>query len=207
MATLSSIITPTNILTESSTDTLTNKTISGADNTLTNVPLATAVTGTLPAANGGTGLTAPGTSGNILTSDGTNWTSTAPAASGSPVGALQYFAGETTTTYPGSDWIPCDGSVYTQTAYSTLFSRIGLLANNNPINWTARTPAAGGQPIYGILYANNIFVYVADGGVLATSTNAITWTARTPAFNDNTNLIYTIMVQILEPSNKEQVLI
>jgi hypothetical protein len=34
MATLSSIITPTNIITESSTSTLTNKTISGADNTL-----------------------------------------------------------------------------------------------------------------------------------------------------------------------------
>jgi hypothetical protein len=42
MATLSSIITPTNILTESSTDTLTNKTISYADNTLTGVVGVTA---------------------------------------------------------------------------------------------------------------------------------------------------------------------
>jgi hypothetical protein len=38
--------------------------------------------GTLPAAAGGTGLTAPGTSGNILTSNGTAWTSAAPAAGG-----------------------------------------------------------------------------------------------------------------------------
>jgi len=35
MATLSGIITPTNVLTASNTETLTNKTISGADNTLT----------------------------------------------------------------------------------------------------------------------------------------------------------------------------
>lgn len=31
--------------------------------------------------DGGTGLTAPGTSGNILTSNGTSWASTAPSAS------------------------------------------------------------------------------------------------------------------------------
>lgn len=49
--------------------------------TLSGVDLATQVTGTLPAANGGTGLTAPGTSGNVLTSNGTTWTS-APAAGG-----------------------------------------------------------------------------------------------------------------------------
>jgi hypothetical protein len=79
------------------TQTLTNKTISGVDNTLTNVSLTTAVTGTLPAANGGTGLAtlttnnllagngtgavnliAPGTNGNILQSNGTAWSSQAP---------------------------------------------------------------------------------------------------------------------------------
>lgn len=37
--------------------------------------------GTLPASNGGTGLTAPGTTGNVLTSDGTNWTSAAAPSS------------------------------------------------------------------------------------------------------------------------------
>lgn len=38
--------------------------------------------GVLAATKGGTGLTAPGSNGNILTSDGTNWVSAAPAASG-----------------------------------------------------------------------------------------------------------------------------
>jgi hypothetical protein len=99
MATLSGIITPTNVLTESSTATLTNKTINGDNNTVTNIDLAGDVKGTLPIANGGTGaatltannvllgngtsalqVVAPGTSGNVLTSNGTTWTSETFAA-------------------------------------------------------------------------------------------------------------------------------
>lgn len=67
--------------------------------------------GTLGVANGGTGATtltanavligngtsavstvAPGTTGNVLTSDGTNWVSQAPAASGATVGQAIAFA-------------------------------------------------------------------------------------------------------------------
>ena len=85
--------------------TLTNKTINGSNNTITNVSLSTGVTGTLPVANGGTGATsltannvllgngtsalqvvAPGTTGNLLTSNGTTWTSTAPPAGGQYLG-------------------------------------------------------------------------------------------------------------------------
>jgi hypothetical protein len=73
-----------------------NLTLGGA---LTGVNLTSQVTGTLPVANGGTGATtltannvilgngtsavqavAPGTSGNVLTSDGTTWVSSAAAA-------------------------------------------------------------------------------------------------------------------------------
>jgi len=73
-----------------------NLTLGGA---LTGVNLTSQVTGTLPVANGGTGaatltannvvlgngtsavqVVAPGTSGNVLTSDGTTWTSAAAAA-------------------------------------------------------------------------------------------------------------------------------
>jgi hypothetical protein len=75
--------------------------------TLTGVNLTSQVTGTLPVANGGTGATtltannvilgngtsavqfvAPGTSGNILTSNGTTWVSSTPAASGSSLQAV-----------------------------------------------------------------------------------------------------------------------
>jgi len=43
------------------TQTLTNKTISGSSNTISNINLASQVTGTLPVANGGTGITSLGT--------------------------------------------------------------------------------------------------------------------------------------------------
>ena len=66
MTTLTDIVVPGNILTASNTATLTNKTISGANNTLT-VRMASDVSGTLPVTNGGTGLTAVGTAGQVLT--------------------------------------------------------------------------------------------------------------------------------------------
>jgi hypothetical protein len=88
------------VATLTGTQTLTNKTINASNNTLTNVSLTTAVTGTLPVGNGGTGrstltannllagngtgtvnLIAPSTSGNILRSNGTAFTSVAPIAS------------------------------------------------------------------------------------------------------------------------------
>lgn len=49
-----------NVVGISDTQTLTNKTINGSNNTITNVSLTTGVTGTLPAANGGTGITSLG---------------------------------------------------------------------------------------------------------------------------------------------------
>jgi hypothetical protein len=49
---------------------------------VTNVPVANA-TGTLSVTNGGTGLTAAGTSGNVLVSNGSVWTSAAPAVAAS----------------------------------------------------------------------------------------------------------------------------
>jgi len=48
--------------------------------------LAITYSGTaLPAANGGTGLTSPGTAGNVLTSTGTGWSSVAVTTSATPI--------------------------------------------------------------------------------------------------------------------------
>jgi hypothetical protein len=78
--------------------------------TLSGVSLTSQVTGTLPVSNGGTGsssltannvllgngtsavqVVAPGTSGNVLTSNGTTWQSTAPAATGISAGKAIAF--------------------------------------------------------------------------------------------------------------------
>jgi hypothetical protein len=89
--------------------------------TLTNgtgLPLTTGVTGTLPVGNGGTGATtltannvllgngtsalqvvAPGSSGNVLTSNGTTWASSTPAA-GFSASADNTFTG--TQTFSGT---------------------------------------------------------------------------------------------------------
>ena len=58
------------------------------------IDLATEVTGTLPRANGGTGLSAAGAVGNVLTSDGTDWISSAPIGSGDVDGPASSVDGE-----------------------------------------------------------------------------------------------------------------
>lgn len=56
------------------------------------------VQGILPAANGGTGVASPGTSGNVLASNGSAWVSSAPV-----VGSFfSIDGGSSTTTYTGT---------------------------------------------------------------------------------------------------------
>ena len=66
--------------------------------TMANVTISSVSTAITPA-QGGTGLTAVGTSGNVLTSNGSAWTSTAPAA-GVSLSAAQTFTA--TQTFNGS---------------------------------------------------------------------------------------------------------
>lgn len=142
MADLSDIITPTNVLTATSTNTVTNKTISGTNNTITNVSL-TGATGTLPVANGGTGATtltannvllgngtsalqevAPSTSGNVLTSNGTTWTSATPTA---PVASTPVVTRTSNTIFGTAD----AGKlfVYTSGTFTQTFTAAATLGN------------------------------------------------------------------------------
>lgn len=107
--------------------------------------LTTGVTGTLPAANGGTGTTtfpAPGTSGNLLTSNGSAWTSAAPAPGVLTGSLLMWAAGTAPTGY-----LFCDGTAVSRTTYAALFAVIstafgvgdGSTTFNLP-NYTNRVP-------------------------------------------------------------------
>lgn len=65
---------PDTLVGRATTDTLTNKTISGSSNTITNVSLTSGVTGVLPVANGGTGLSTTPTNGQLNIGNGTGFT-------------------------------------------------------------------------------------------------------------------------------------
>jgi len=70
-------------VTEAGTQTLTNKTINGSNNTVTNISLTSGVTGTLPTANGGTNLTSFTANGAVYASSTSALTTgTLPTASG-----------------------------------------------------------------------------------------------------------------------------
>jgi hypothetical protein len=151
MANLSNIITPTNVLTASSTNTLTNKTINGANNTITNIPVSSA-TGTLGVANGGTGassltannvllgngtsavqVVAPGTAGNVLTSNGTTWTSAAAPASAGSITATASGAistGNPVVVNSGGTVSAVTATVNTSSVWAQLYSGSDSTANN-----------------------------------------------------------------------------
>lgn len=118
----------------------------------------TAITTTLATvgvSKGGTGLTtltannvilgngtstpsfvAPGTSGNLLTSNGTTWQSTTPAASAAlPTGALMPYAG---SSAPSGGYLLCDGSSVSSSTYLALHAVI-----SNTYGGSAYTGAAG----------------------------------------------------------------
>ena len=116
------------------TETLTGKTISGLNNTITNVHLATSATGTLPLSNGGTGTTTAQlainslagavTSGSYLRGNGTNVVmaaiqaadvptlnqNTTGTASGSVSGTASYVPKFTSTNVVGNSLIYDNGT-------------------------------------------------------------------------------------------------
>mgnify|MGYP003114318851 CR=1 FL=1 len=84
---------------------------------ITNVP-ASNLSGTVAIANGGTGLTSAGSSGNVNVSNGSAFVSTAGAIT--PAGAIITFGGTSAPT----GYLACDGTAVSRTTYSALFTAI-----------------------------------------------------------------------------------
>jgi hypothetical protein len=142
---------------------------------------ASDVTGVLPAVNGGTGLAAPGASGNVLTSDGTNWTSAAGGGGGGGGGSARVTSTVTSAVTLGSAantdylvYIGSGGSVTLPTAVSNTSSF--KLKN---IDTTAKTIATqGDDPSFASVTALLHCDGENNSTVITDSSGKYTWTAR-----------------------------
>ena len=224
------------------TDTLTNKTISGASNTVTDIPLTTGVTGTLPIANGGTGTTsttfanlttnvtgtlpvgnggtgtttltannvilgngtsaplfvAPSTTGNVLTSNGSTWESTAPAAAASPTitaGSLLTI-NSATSRYISSTGMSSSQAITSYTGVSdyaqactlnvsgaTVTAGTVLTVDASTCYWTSITKLTSTTALMAWRGSNNVKVCVLTvSGTTLTAGSAFTVSSDTPNY-------------------------
>lgn len=144
---------------------------------------STHVTGVLPVANGGTGLSAPGTSGNVLTSNGSAWVSSAPAATsapGAPDKSDQYrvnsttFGGMTGWTYEGSGRRHASES---DDAHITYGAALGATYGSTGM-WRVPAVPGEGDPIPLISGADGTILQLEGGGyTLGNSSVGLTFVA------------------------------
>jgi microcystin-dependent protein len=88
----------------------------------------------LLAAGGGTGLSSPGTSGNVLTSDGSGWVSSAPNYV--PTGGMVMWG----TASAPSGYLLCNGSAVSRSTYSALFAVVGTAFGSGDGSTTFNLP-------------------------------------------------------------------
>jgi hypothetical protein len=129
------------------TDTLTNKTIDGGSNTFTNIPIASAVTGVLSAANGGTGvannaaatLTRSGNHALTITTTGISTVTLPTAGTLATLAGSETFTNKTLTS-PIISTIVNTGTLTLPTSTDTL---VGRATSDTLTNKTLTSPVIG----------------------------------------------------------------
>lgn len=179
------------LVSRDSTDTLTNKTISGASNTISNVSLTTGVTGILPTANGGTNQNSTATfptSGVVVTEAGTE-TLTNKSMSGSsntftaiPAGTA--LSGQVPTANGGTGQnstatFPTSGVVVTEAATETLTNKTISGASNTITNVSLTAGVTGILPTANGGTNQNSTATFPTSGVVVTEAATETLTNKT----------------------------
>ena len=101
----------------------------------------------LKVANGGTGLSSPGATGNVLTSNGTAWVSQPGGGGGNsvPTGGIILWGASTAPT----GFLLCNGSAVSRTTYATLFGVIGTTFGAGDGSTTFNLPDLRGRVAVG----------------------------------------------------------
>lgn len=147
---------------------------------LSNLAQGADTSGVLGTSKGGTGLSTVGTAGNVLTSNGSAWVSSAP--SGVPVGALQYFS---SGAIPNSSWLACNGTIYSDSSYPSLSTAIGNIPNRFTTTQNQVAYVGAGTITSARVVTNGTNYYIAGNwdfcgtplNYAVTSTNGASWTA------------------------------
>ena len=151
------------------------------------VNLTTEVTGTLPVANGGTGLGAPGASGNVLISNGTAWTSAAASGGVTAVTAASPLASSGGT----APAISLTGTVLVTNGGTGTTTLTGYVKGTGTTAMTASATIPGSDisgNISGSAGSLTGTVAVANGGTGATTLTGYVKGAGTTALTANATI-------------------
>jgi hypothetical protein len=160
---------PDTLVARATTDTLTNKTISGASNTLTGLSLTTSVTGTLPIANGGTnGINAPqaraSTGLNVDSFTGVGNTIYTILATDRTVGTNAAFTASRTWTLPAANAVNPGQEIIVADYQGTVTGTNTLVISR-----------AGADTVNGV---TSVTIAAANGAYLLKSDGVSKWTAQ-----------------------------